>query len=149
MGEEDYEQLRSAIIEELLGLVNPETGKRFVKWCLRREDVYSGEYCYKYPDLLLELVDDYGAGWGVSVPLSGACGSRSLQPGSHKAHSAVFLASNLGSYKVIRRDALLMDVAPTVLTLLGVETIRKFDGQSLITPLQTKDKVLEWIGQTN
>lgn len=131
MDNEKYEQIRSQIINKFAKLTNPETGSKLVKWCCRREEVYSGKYSSKYPDILLEFIDDYGAGWSIDVPIVGLNSSRGLQPGTHKANSAVFIIGNLGSLPVIRDKANLMDAAPTILDLLGVPIYRRIDGNSL------------------
>lgn len=128
---EKYEQLRSQIIYEFTKLPDPVTGENLVSWCCRREELYSGDYISKYPDILLELNGDYGAGWSIGVPIKTMSKSRGIQPGTHRAHSAVLLVSNISPRKFVRKSSGLMDIAPTILHILGIENA-KFDGSSLI-----------------
>lgn len=56
---EEYEQLRSFLIEKLRCLEDEETGKTVVKDVSRREDFYHGPYVEQIPDLILILNAHY------------------------------------------------------------------------------------------
>jgi hypothetical protein len=50
----DYERVRDELAQALLGFTDPETGGRPVGRVLRKEEVLSGPYLDRAPDLLLE-----------------------------------------------------------------------------------------------
>jgi predicted AlkP superfamily phosphohydrolase/phosphomutase len=56
----EYEQLRTALIKDLNGLTDPETGRQVVARAHRREDLYHGPRLEEAPDLLVELNLDRG-----------------------------------------------------------------------------------------
>lgn len=128
---EEVEKISNDIIENLLEVEDPKTSKKVVKWALKKEDLYEGEYLWKYPDILFQLDEDYGAGWGINEPLFGESPSHDINPGSHKGESAVFLIYN--SPKKIETNSLsLMDVAPTILDILEMEVSSDLDGTSIL-----------------
>jgi predicted AlkP superfamily phosphohydrolase/phosphomutase len=51
---EDYERVRDELVEALLGFADPQTGERPIGAVLRKEEVLSGPYLDRAPDLLLE-----------------------------------------------------------------------------------------------
>jgi predicted AlkP superfamily phosphohydrolase/phosphomutase len=55
---EEYESVRSEIIDKLQTAVCARTGLPLVKRVSRREDVYSGPFVERSPDLVVEWVDD-------------------------------------------------------------------------------------------
>jgi predicted AlkP superfamily phosphohydrolase/phosphomutase len=128
----DYEELRTLIIKELSEFKDPNIGekKKIVKWVRRREELYSGEYISKYPDIVFDLIEGYGAGWAINDSIISTSHSHNLVPGSHKAYSPVFLISNLEK-DCIKKNITLMDVAPTVLDILGIKRKFGFDGESI------------------
>lgn len=128
----DYEKLRDLIIKEVSEMRNPDNGEKLVNLVCRREDLYSGEYIGKYPDIVLELKDDWGIGWAINDSLFGSSPSHNLVPGSHKLRSPVFFISNTGEKKVAKKDVELIDVAPTVLDLLDINGDFNFDGRSIL-----------------
>ena len=85
----------------------------------------------KYPDLIFDLKDGYGAGWGLYEDLITDASSSNLVPGSHKIDTTTFLCSNLNK-ECIRENMTLMDIAPMILNLLGIDWKQfDFDGKSL------------------
>jgi predicted AlkP superfamily phosphohydrolase/phosphomutase len=124
-----YEELRGALIEELSHIREPETGEELVDWVCRREQLYSGPHISRFPDIVFQLKDGYGVYWGIHTPLMGTAYEHNLASGGHKK-DAVFLIS--GSDKEpIRQKMSLMDVAPTILDMLGAEGDFEFDGRSV------------------
>ena len=128
---EEYEILRKKVINMISGVRNPENNDRIVKWIKKREALYSGKYLSKYPDILIQLREGYGIGQNVNSPLIGNMYTSSILPGSHKGDSPIFFIYNLDNEKNIRENITLMDVAPTVLDILGVKGEFGFDGESI------------------
>jgi len=126
-----YDELVDLLIQEISEIKEPSTGKNLVKWVCHRDALYSGEYLSKYPDIVFELKYDYGAGWAIHDSLISPCRTHSVQPGSHMIDGAVFLASNVDHKDVSKEEATLMDIAPTMLNLLGIEGDFGFEGKSV------------------
>jgi len=127
-----YEEVINSIIKVLSDLKHPDTGKQLMKWVKRRNDLYEGEFIEKYPDIIFEFHEDYGAGWSFEDSLITLCDSHNIQPGSHRQDTPILLIANLDSKKLVRRNVTLMDVAPTILDILGINWRRfDFDGKSI------------------
>lgn len=124
-----YEELRSRVIRELAGLSDPETGMELMDWVCRREELYSGPHISHLPDIVFELKEGYGVYWGIHTPLIGTAYEHNLASGGHKKE-AVFLIAG-ADRKPVRQEMSLMDVAPTILDLLGVEGDFGVDGASI------------------
>ena len=108
---------------------SPDEDAPLMSWICRREDLYSGPHISQFPDIVFELQDGYGVYWGIHTPLVGTAYEHNLASGGHKK-DAVFLVSG-GGKEAATHEMSLMDVAPTILNLLGVEGDFGFDGQSI------------------
>ena len=126
-----YEELRDRLIEELSSIREPDTGEELMEWISRREELYSGPHIAHFPDVVFQLKDGYGVYWGIHTPLIGTAYEHNLASGGHKK-DAVFLISG-ANREPARQEMSLMDVAPTILDLLGVEGDFGFDGESVFT----------------
>jgi len=130
LGQRDYERVRDEIMELLEDACVLPDGSPLIRFIARREDLYSGPYIEKYPDIVLELKYGYGLGWAVSAPLLTRAAAHNLVPGSHRGDTGVFLIS---SSRPVARDAIdLRDVAPTVLDLMEVAGRQPFEGSSIL-----------------
>ncbi|MBU4603505.1 MAG: alkaline phosphatase family protein, partial [Proteobacteria bacterium] len=123
-----YEDLREELIHRISGLEHPESGEPLVAKVHRREELYSGPQLSRAPDLVVEAAQGYeikanlGVSGLVSPPERGGCPSR---------NDALFYISGLkeglrpGPHR-------LEDLAPTLLSLLDLNTPPSLDGQSLL-----------------
>lgn len=133
----DYEQVRHSIVQRLLHL--RLHGRPVVSWAKAREEVYSGRYSERFPDILFELRNEYGVSPAVHVPLTTHNPLHSVVSGTHRMQG-VLLLGNLPADMRIREtgnEPTVMDVAPTILALLG-EPVPEgdVDGQALVTLAQ-------------
>lgn len=128
--EKEYEKICEDIISELMKIEDPNTGQRIVKWALKRKELYEGEFLWKYPDILFQLDENYGAGWGIHEPLISESPSHNINPGSHKSESAVFIMYNYNK-SIKTKNLSLLDIAPTILDILGIKEDFDFDGKSI------------------
>ncbi|TAJ45181.1 hypothetical protein CUJ86_00035 [Methanofollis fontis] len=116
---DQYEEIRRQIFTELPEIRDPDTGERIVEWVKSRENVYTGPYLEKYPDVLFKLRDDWGVGWDINGSLYSSSPSHKLHSGNHRLESAVFLA--YGEKIPIHKQILdLTDISPIILDLLNV-----------------------------
>lgn len=125
----DYERLRSELIEQLKAIKDPN-GNRVVLDAVRREEIFSGPYLDRMPDILVSIEEgitvrsDFGRNvWGTARPvelrdLSGEHDMDGIFAASGKdVHSAGFLPT-----------ASLLDVAPTLLYALEEPVPQSMDG---------------------
>lgn len=130
----NYEQVRNSIVQRLLHLRLHE--RPVVSWAKAREEVYSGQYSDRFPDILFELRNEYGVSLAVHVPLTTHNPLHSVVSGTHRMQG-VLLLGNLPAGMRIREtgnEPTVMDVAPTILALLGEPAPEAgVDGQALVT----------------
>lgn len=127
----DYERLRDTLVNELSHLRNPEDGSELMDWICKREELYSGPAISQFPDIVFELKEGYGVYWGVHTPLIGTAYEHNLASGGHKKRATFLVAAP--HRRLRRQEMTLMDVAPTILDLLGVEGDFGFDGDSVFS----------------
>lgn len=129
--EDEYQITRNKIISVLSEIFKKDSNKKIIKWVKTREELYQGKNIDKYPDILIQLEEGYGIGHRVNSPIIDKTCTSSVVPGSHKGDTPIFFISN--SNKKIKTDTVtLMDIAPTVLDLLGVQyDDMDFDGTSI------------------
>jgi len=129
----NYDLVCEAIItglEQLCAKENP-----VVNWAKKREQCYQGKHLERYPDILFELRGDFGVGRSLYTPLIIPDSTHRLISGTHSAHG-VFLLENWPAELEVYEDfqpPSVMDVAPTILHLLGVDH-SALDGQALVQP---------------
>jgi predicted AlkP superfamily phosphohydrolase/phosphomutase len=136
---EEYEELREEIISNLAELRDPETGAQLAEHIYRREEVYSGEQTEELPDILfLPLNMEYGA-TGLSAFVSNHVVAPSFAySGSHRMEG-VFILSGAGVMPgLVVEGAQILDMAPTILHLLGLAVPREMDGRVLTEVLDQR-----------
>jgi predicted AlkP superfamily phosphohydrolase/phosphomutase len=133
LGEMGYEDAKKNVISILEDIKHPESGERLVKWAKRREDLYSGPFIDKYPDIVFEFHQGYGAGWSLKEGLISTTGAHNIHPGSHRQDSPTLMINNFDGVRLKKDSATLMDFAPTLLDLMGVDAMgASFDGESIV-----------------
>ncbi len=129
---EEYEALRTQILEEVRKLREPGSGEPIVLEAYRREDLYHGERLETAPDIIIVTKDCYKCGTGIDeliseVPLDVI----SKLSGVHRMDGII-----LAQGPHVRRNgriegAGIIDVAPTVLYALGMAIPSDMDGKAL------------------
>ncbi len=137
----EYEELRQEIAEQLEGLTDPSTKERIVQRVFKREELYHGDCLSKAPDLLVTWKDfeyntrrGYSGGGngllGSSLEFSDVSGYSSLQKSGTHHVDGIFIARGP---MVRNRDACngarIIDLAPTILYLLGESIPGDMDGR--------------------
>ena len=138
-----YQALRDELAARLLGLADPETGQPVVKAVLRPEEVYPGVNPGHVPDLSLALAPGYALGRGESLGQVRAGPvletNRTWWSGGHEGPylpediPGVLLMAGPGIPSGAHLDApRIVDVAPTILHLLGLDVPAHMEGRPLI-----------------
>jgi len=128
-----YEELRRRIAEELGAWRDPESGAPVVAAAWRREEIYRGPHVGKAPDLVLDWAldpDGYtlqsgrSRGGALEEPLGwadpGDPAYHLNKTGSHRPHGILAAAGPGVKAGAAIHNPGLEDLAPTVLSLLGV-----------------------------
>ncbi len=132
---EEYERVRGDIIAKLMEVKDPETGKKIVKQVHRKEELYSGPFLDNAPDLLVEGYPEYHCR-GDSFMKESSAGNEAFfcdapMSGSHKINGAFLALGPHFKRGYCLSDAEIIDIAPTVLYLLGMDIPETIDGKVL------------------
>ena len=129
-----YEALRDEIRRKLLDLREPGTGERVVAEVWKREEIYTGPYVEWSPDLRVvwqEYPAEKRTHFSAGEPWANAAFSYAGQTGDH-ARDGILLAYGPHVRQGVALPRMhIMDVAPTVLWLLGQPVPDDFDGRVL------------------
>ena len=132
----DKQQLVKEMAGLLTGITDPESGDVAIHEAMPREQVYRGPYTEAAPDIIVGYCPGYRVSWDAAVgKTSGAVFSdnKKAWSGDHCIHpdlvpGVLFTSTQLAE----GRPAKIVDIAPTTLELLGIETPAYMDGQSLL-----------------
>ncbi|RPJ82313.1 MAG: hypothetical protein EHM18_15805, partial [Acidobacteria bacterium] len=127
----EYDNLCKSIAADLRAVVNPATGKRAVREVWIRNQVFPGRRQEFLPDLVVSWED--GAPFeALSSPRVGEItGSNpDRRTGTHSPE-AFLLAVGPGVTPGRQATARLVDIAPTVLSLLGLKPGKEMEGRSI------------------
>lgn len=119
--QEDYEQLRSGIIDKL---------KEISITAYRREEIYHGKYLESAPDIIIQLDKNVSS-------VSGKVGyNREFMEGFpldgyHDINNGTFIAWGPNIKKGFENDAKIYDVAPTILHIMKFPVPENMDGRVL------------------
>lgn len=128
----DYERTRDEIADTLLAWKDPELGRPLVSRAIRREEAWHGARLDEAPDLVLLPHDDADIFYGLSD-----FGSSRIWDGTYRysgmhRDNGMFVAAGPSVRRgVAAASPQIVDVAPTVLHLLGCEVPVDMDGRVL------------------
>lgn len=114
----EYEQMRNDIIHKLLG-INKIIGRDVILWAKKREDIYSGQFIDRLPDILFELDGNYGVGMDFYVPLVTLNYSHKKISGGHKTEAS-FLTYSTDDISDSMKPRTVIDIHKYILNLLGI-----------------------------
>jgi predicted AlkP superfamily phosphohydrolase/phosphomutase len=135
---EEYEAVRTRILEEIRDLRDPSSDEPIVLEAYRREEIYHGERIEMAPDIILVTQDCYKGGTSIDelvseVPLD------VLQKlsGVHRMDGIILAQGPHIREHAILEGAGIIDVAPTVMYALGMPIPSDMDGKPLATLFET------------
>ncbi len=137
VSEEEYESLRDGIINSLRSV--KDGGKQVVMEVNRIEDVYSGPFLSEAPDIIFRTADGYlNSGFGEDI-FEDIVPEPGNLTGHHDPEGIVIISgSGVKKKKDIKLN--IVDIAPTVLTLMDLAVPEDMEGSSLFTPNSKKRK---------
>jgi predicted AlkP superfamily phosphohydrolase/phosphomutase len=133
----DAQRLNRELCAGLTGLIDSIHGSDAVAIheAVPRESVYHGPYVEAAPDVIVGYNVGYRVSWDAAV---GKCGPNVFSDntkawsGDHCIHPSLVPGVLFSNYKLNAADASIIDLGPTVLEMLGVETPAYMDGKSLV-----------------
>ena len=147
----DYDALCREICHELEQLVNPDTGNRAVKRAVPITDIYQGNNLYDLPDVVVEWAED-GLIHHLNHPKFGTIsGHEAIRKAQHSEDGFVIAAGPHIRPGASLLGASTMDLAPTILYLLGQAVPDVLDGRVLSEILDEQlyqDRPVEHSSQT-
>lgn len=130
---EDVRPLLDDLKAQLLEIPHPETGEPLVERVLEREDLYDGPYSPTAPDLTVVLGDWRYRTIGLYDFTTHKVISPAFGPtGDHRMEGILVASGPAFTTGAAPVDANLLDIAPTVLHLLGVPVPADMDGRVLV-----------------
>jgi predicted AlkP superfamily phosphohydrolase/phosphomutase len=133
----DRDVLLNEIAEKLLAVRDPENGRPVIAKVYRAEEVYSGPYVDKAPDLLIGYYRDYRASWATTlgdITAEVISDNRSAWSADHCIATAEVPGVVFSNRPIERLEPTLVDLAPTILGLYGLEPSEAMTGGSLFAP---------------
>jgi predicted AlkP superfamily phosphohydrolase/phosphomutase len=131
---EEYEKLRDFIIQELSESHDIKTGKKVAQGVYRREEIYTGKYVFKAPDIYVN--------WQREFIISGLQSRdqslsykqyKHIKPplwsGGHRENGILFLSGSKIKENYGLVNSRIIDITPTILYLLGLPIPNDIDGR--------------------
>ena len=122
---DEYENLQDEIIIELENLKDPVSGDNIISNAFKREDLYSGTYSERGPDIILKSREGYDLKSDFSAK---EFTSKGLRTGMHTYDDA-FLYSNK---PLSKNEPNIIDLFPTIMDLMKVKKPKDLEGKSLV-----------------
>lgn len=130
---QDAKSVRDELKAGLLEIPHPETGQPLVERVYERDELYQGPHAHLAPDLTVVLGDWRYRTIGLHDFTTNRLISPSFGPTGDHRMEGVFIASGpaFRPGTSLREDADLLDIAPTILHILGVPVPSDMDGRVL------------------
>jgi len=127
----ELETATAGLIEALHELVDDETGSPIVRWVERTAEHHHGPHAADLPDLFVHWEPAAGPARAVRSPRLGVVTSDPPDRTGHHHRDGFFVATGPGLPSgTVAGDARVVDLAPTVAALLGVE-LEGVDGHAI------------------
>ena len=133
--DQDTTQTLTGVVNQLcdlmISLTNPKTGQKLTPVFHFKEQTFTGPYQYDAPDLCVEL---YSGNEKIQInPRLGTKALWNYDPHFSSIHSRDGFWAMMGPRVKpgVKMDASLLDLTPTILKVLGVNSTNDFDGHAL------------------
>ncbi|HEY9140044.1 MAG TPA: alkaline phosphatase family protein [Bryobacteraceae bacterium] len=133
--EEDTVALKDELVRKLTGLVDDEMGKTAIRSVYRATDIYRGPYLGAAPDLIIGYAEGYRASWDAATGRVTAAifeDNRKAWRGDHCVDPPLVPGVLFSNLKMTAADPGIEDLAPTALSLFGVEPPVWMEGTPVI-----------------
>lgn len=127
--------LKQRLCAALTGLKDGPGGATAIHEAVKSDDVYRGPYVNEAPDIIVGYNVGYRVSWATA---NGKCAAtvfadnRKAWSGDHCIHPELVPGVLFSNWRLTMPHANIVDLAPTVLDLLGVKKPAFLDGKSLL-----------------
>lgn len=131
---EEAQALKAELIEKMSGLVDDEKGEVAINELFDPRKLYEGPYLVNGPDLIVGYNDGYRISWdGASGVLTGPVFEDNVKAwsGDHGIDPRLVPGVFFCNHPIDVDDPSLLDIAPSVLKLFGIEPPAHMDGKLL------------------
>lgn len=129
---QEYEDTKKEIIGRLKQFMNELTGGTSQAEIYARDEIYSGDYLNEMPDITcLTNKDGYQAGSFVDFGSNRTVSDLTLLTGNHDMNGIFLAKGKWMKQGAVTDGATIMDVAPTVLHVMGCKIPKDMDGKVL------------------
>lgn len=105
------------VIRSLESIEIPDEGIPAFQWIRRTNTLYQGEYLNKYPEIIFQLDERYGADWNLGSDLFSKKGGfmHTLSPGSHRYETATIAG---WGFELDKDQYEMTDICPLILKIV-------------------------------
>jgi predicted AlkP superfamily phosphohydrolase/phosphomutase len=134
--------LEKELSAKLEMVTDPENGKRVVRRAHLADEVYSGDFVGRAPDIIV------GYDWGYRTSWKSALGeipedllevSKEKWSGDHCGATEIVPGILFSNKKIMMREPHLYDLAPTILSEFGVSKPADMIGRNIFVAVPTSD----------
>lgn len=141
----DYDKTVWEIIKRLPNLKDPQTGQPLVARAEKRDALFNGAYLNRAPDIAVFMKEETYVPLGTAdFPANTVAEAAVGNTGDHR-FNGILVMNGYGIQQADLGEASLMDVAPTVLHLLGVPVPKDMDGKVLLSALTPDLHAVQYI----
>lgn len=120
----DYDTFRKTLIAEFATLRHKDIP--VFQWLKCREEVYSGRYLERFPDILFEMNSAFGVNWALHTDLFTVNPTHKKISGGHRNNGVFFITENLEHCT----DFAMIDLYPAILDFFAVPLPQPRTGES-------------------
>lgn len=131
---EEEEALKAEIIEKLTGLKDPRNGEIAINQAFDTRKIYVGPYKANGPDILVGTNSGYRVAWSS---VTGTVGGDVFEDntkawsGDHCVDPRIVPGILYSNWKINAENPRILDIAPTILSLFGIEPPKHMDGRPM------------------
>jgi len=129
------ESLINEIADKLTGLIDPATNDVAIHEAIPASRAYSGPYKNNAPDIIVGYTVGHRVAWNAAVGKTGPdlfTDNNRAWSGDHCVHPDLVPGVLLTNIPLGKNPASIMDIAPTILDLMGINATLYMDGRSLL-----------------
>jgi predicted AlkP superfamily phosphohydrolase/phosphomutase len=132
----DKDEVIDEIIEKLSNLTDNKTGRRVITKLYKGSEIYKGKYAKDAPDIVIGFAEGYRMSWqnaagGLTTKI--ITDNKKEWKGDHLVDKSHVPGVIFANFEIEKENPELTDIAPTILSVLGLEIPSHMEGESLFS----------------